>query len=70
MSEFRQAIALLNAKIYSLVNSHHKTADFKHELLIMLKKNMERVFYALIEKYRKEGRFIFIESLRDLTKTH
>lgn len=45
-------------------------ADFTHELLIILNKYMERVFYALIEKYRKEGRFIFIESLCDLTKTH
>lgn len=50
--------------------SHHKTADFTHELLIMFKKNTERIFYALIEKYRKEGRFIFIESLCDLAKTH
>lgn len=47
-----------------------KMADFTHELLIILNKYMERVFYALIEKYRKEGRFIFIESLCDLTKTH
>lgn len=34
-------------------------ADFMHELLIMLKKNMEHIFYVLIKKYSEKREIYF-----------